>query len=388
MTADAADVPAPFAVHSVVEKLAGVDWDFPERATHGGIEGIHPYPAKFIAEIPRALLDALPVPPGTAVLDPFCGSGTTLVECQRRGLPSVGIDLNPIACLMTKVKTSLQPDGLGEAAHATVALARRARETAIPGIPRLDHWFNRHVQTALAALSDALATAPTVHRDTLRLALSSIIVRVSNQESDTRYAAVEKAVATEDVFENFLRSVERIHNSLAKRNYPLTPSVVLDADTLSVDPVRIGCRIGMIITSPPYPNAYEYWLYHKYRMYWLGFDPISVKEREIGARAHFFKRNHHTEDDFVEQMTQTFGLIRKVLVQDGYVCFVVGRSRIHGRIVDNARIIKEVAQAAGFSCIFHTERNLMENRKSFNLSHANIKKESLLVLRRGALKCT
>ena len=122
-------------------------------------------------------------------------------------------------------------------------------------------------------------------------------------------------------------------------------------------------------------------------MYWLGFDPISVKEQEIGARAHFFKKNHHTEDDFVEQMTRTFGLIRKVLVQDGYVCFVVGRSRIHGRMVDNARIIKDVAQSAGFSCVFHTERNLMENRKSFNLSHANIKKESLLVLRRGALKC-
>lgn len=387
MTADAAGVPAPFAAHSVAEKLAGVDWDFPERAAHGGIEGIHPYPAKFIAEIPRALLDALPVPPGTAVLDPFCGSGTTLVECQRRGLPSVGIDLNPIACLMTKVKTSPQPDGLEEAARTAVALARRARETVIPRIPKLDHWFNRHVQAVLAALSDALATAPTVHRDTLRLALSSIIVRVSNQESDTRYAAIEKDVAAEDVFQHFLRSVERIHKSLEKRSYPLTPSVVLDADTLSVNPVRIGCRIGMIITSPPYPNAYEYWLYHKYRMYWLGFDPISVKEREIGARAHFFKKNHHTEDDFVEQMTQTFGLIRKVLVQDGYACFVVGRSRIHGRIVDNARIIKEVAQADGFGCIFHTERSIRENRKSFNLSHANIKKESLLVLRRGALKC-
>lgn len=388
MIADVADIPAPFASHSAVEGLAGIDWDFPERVTHSGIEGIHPYPAKFVAELPRALLDALPVPPNTAVLDPFCGSGTTLVECQRRGLPSVGIDLNPIACLMTKVKTSPQPNGLTEAARSTVVLARHVRETVIPRIPKLDHWFNRHVQTALAALSDALTMAPAAHRDTLRLALSSIIVRVSNQESDTRYAAIEKDVTTEDVFENFLRSADRIHNSLEKRNYPFTPTMVLNADTLSIDPACIDDRIGMIITSPPYPNAYEYWLYHKYRMYWLGFDPISVKEREIGARAHFFKRNHHTADNFVKQMTQTFELIREVLVQDGYVCFVVGRSRIHGHIVDNAAIMKEVARAAGFSCIFHTERNLRENRKSFNLSHANIKKESLLVFRRRTLKCT
>ena len=168
----------------VARSLAGVDWDFPNRVAHSGIEGIHPYPAKFVAELPGALLNALPVPPGTAVLDPFCGSGTTLVECQRRGFPSVGIDLNPIACLMTQVKTSPQPDGLEEAADAIVTLARRLRGTKVPQIPNLDHWFNSQVQKALAALSDALGMLVPAHRDALRLALSSIIVRVSNQESD------------------------------------------------------------------------------------------------------------------------------------------------------------------------------------------------------------
>ena len=125
--------------------LAEVDWDFPQRIMHSPIEGIHPYPAKFVAELPRALLDALPVPSGTAVLDPFCGSGTTLVECQRRGLLSVGIDLNPIACLMTRVKTSPQPVGLKEAAAATVALARSVREVKVPQIPNLGrvHTFER-----------------------------------------------------------------------------------------------------------------------------------------------------------------------------------------------------------------------------------------------------
>ena len=48
---------------SIGESLASVDWDFPKRATHSEIEGVHPCPAKFIAEIPRALLEILPVPP-------------------------------------------------------------------------------------------------------------------------------------------------------------------------------------------------------------------------------------------------------------------------------------------------------------------------------------
>ena len=269
--------------------LAEVDWDFPERVAHSGIEGIHPYPAKFIAELPRALLDALPVAPGTAVLDPYCGGGTTLAECQRRGMPSVGIDLNPVACLMARVKTALRPPRLKEVAATVADRARREPAGAIPPIPNIDHWFDPPIQLALVALTEAVAAAPAAYRDALRLAVSSIIVRVSRQESDTRYAAVTKNVTANDVFALFLRAAIRLDDVLAARDYPLAPAEVFDADTLAFDPSRIGTgRIGMVITSPPYPNAYEYWLYHKYRMYWLGFDPLAVKSREIGARAHFF----------------------------------------------------------------------------------------------------
>ena len=367
-----------------IRALADVDWNFPERVAHSGIEGIHPYPAKFIAELPRALLESLPVASGTAVLDPFCGGGTTLAECQRRGLPSVGIDLNPIACLMARVKTAARPRGLKETASSAAGRARREPATVIPAIPNLDHWFDHPIQRALASLVKAVGSAPAAHRDALRLALSSIVVRVSRQESDTRYAAIDKNVSAEDVFALFLRAATRLDGVLAQRGYPLVRAEVFEADTLAFDPSRIG-RVGMVVTSPPYPNAYEYWLYHKYRMYWLGLDPIAVKAREIGARAHFFKRNHHTEEDFARQMTRTFNLIRKVLVPGGYACFVVGRSRIHGRIVNNARIVEETA--TGFDLVHSAERTLSTSRKSFNLSHANIKTETLLVLRRREAAC-
>lgn len=366
--------------------LADIDWDFPDRVVHSRIESIHPYPAKFVAELPRALLSVLPIPPGTAVLDPFCGSGTTLVECQRMGLPSVGIDLNPIACLIARVKTAPRPLGLRESAVGVIDRARRVGDVAIPPLPNLDHWFDRPIQHELAALTESIERAPATVQDALRLALSSIIVRVSRQESDTRYAAIEKNVTRSDVSTLFLRAAIRLDDVLVDRNYPLASADVFEADTLKFDPSRLGRRVGMIVTSPPYPNAYEYWLYHKYRMYWLGFDPLAVKAREIGARAHFFKRNHHTEDDFARQMARTFDLIREVLLPEGYVCFVIGRSRIHGRDVDNARIVQEAAE--GFDLVFSTERTISARRKSFNLSHANIKTEKILVLKRGMAVCT
>ena len=368
-----------------IPALADIDWDFPERVAHSRIESIHPYPAKFVAELPRALLSVLPIPPGTAVLDPFCGGGTTLVECQRMGLPSVGIDLNPIACLMARVKTAPRPLGLRESAVGVIDRSRRVDDVAIPSLPNLDHWFDRPIQHELAALTEGIDRAAATVRDALRLALSSIIVRVSRQESDTRYAAIEKNVSRSDVSPLFLRAAVRLDDVLADRNYPLAPADVIEADTLKFDPSGLGRRVGMIITSPPYPNAYEYWLYHKYRMYWLGFDPLAVKAREIGARAHFFKRNHHTEDDFARQMARTFDLIREVLLPGGYACFVIGRSRIHGRDVDNARIVEKAAE--GFDLVFSADRTISARRKSFNLSHANIKTERVLVLKRGMAAC-
>lgn len=377
-----AEVPAAHEPDSTVASgLAGLNWSFPARVAHSGIEGLHPYPAKFVAELPRALLDTLPVPSGSAVLDPFCGSGTTLVESQRRGLPSVGIDLNPIACLMTRVKTAPLPPDLPSSANEAVDRARADRTPAIPPIPNLDHWFLPSVQKALAALTHAIAETQPVHHHPLRLALSSIIVRVSNQDSDTRYAAVEKDVNAEVVFRAFVRAAKRLDDVLSSRSYPLVPAYVMQADTLAVAPQDVTERVGLVITSPPYPNAYEYWLYHKYRMWWLGFDPVEVKKHEIGARAHFFKRDHHTEADFERQMTQTFELINGVLVPGGYVCFVVGTSRIHGRVVDNASIVEEVARRFGLHRIFSAERSLSPKRKSFNLAHARIKTETVLVMR-------
>lgn len=370
-------------------QFADTDWNFASRVAPSPIEGLHPYPAKFVADLPRRLLDILPVPRGTAVLDPFCGSGTTLVECQRRGLPAVGIDLNPIACLISQVKTSPLAGGLAAAAAAVVRQAmgrERPLEANVPDLPRLDHWFLPEVQVALATLTAAIASAPSQYGDALRLALSSIVVRVSNQESDTRYAAVRKNVRRADAFAGFLRAAERIEKALAARDYALAPAAVLEADTTTVGPSVLAkaagaSGVGLVITSPPYPNAYEYWLYHKYRMYWLGMDPLAVKRREIGARAHFFKRNPHTADDFARQMKQTLQLLQAVLVRGGYVCFVIGRSRIRGRTVDNAAIIDEVGRGSGFARVFSAQRTLAAASKSFNPSYGRIKTETILVMR-------
>jgi hypothetical protein len=93
-------------------RLQQMDWTFAGDYTRGGTHSIHPYPAKFIPQIPRALISALHPGDETAVLDPFCGSGTTLVEGALAGIPTVGVDLHPLACLISKVKVTVLSQSL------------------------------------------------------------------------------------------------------------------------------------------------------------------------------------------------------------------------------------------------------------------------------------
>ena len=88
---------------------------------------------------------------------------------------------------------------------------------------------------------------------------------------------------------------------------------------------------------------------------------------------------HFRLESAIDQMRGVFSLIESVLVKDGFVCFVVGRSKIHGKIVNNGDIIEQVASEIGLKSISRFERAINANRKSFNLSHANIKTETVLV---------
>ena len=231
--------------------LSEVDWGFPDRRSHSEIEGVHPYPAKFISEIPRALISHLPLPRNSAVLDPFCGSGSSLVESQRLGIPAVGIDLNPLACLMSRVKTSACPNDFEQHTARITLSSEDISDIEIPEVPNLDHWFQPNVQVEINRIARSIVTAPSEACHALKLALSSIIVRVSNQESDTRYAVVKKDVSPSAVPELFLRAVNRINAALQKRNYPLTPVEVVESDILKVEPSVIEQPIGLVVTSPP-----------------------------------------------------------------------------------------------------------------------------------------
>ncbi len=370
--------------NAVAARLAHIGWDFSDaNANRRSIHSFHSYPARFIPEIPRTIISELQPPKGTLVFDPFCGCGTTLVEAQQAGYASVGVDLNPIGCLISRVKTTPLPSGFVSEAIRCIAAARQHERMPLPAIPNLSHWFRTDVCYSLTVLRNAIrAVEDMTTRLALEAVFSSIIVRVSNQDSDTRYAAVAKNVSAETVFDLFAESARTLGSLVLTLPLRLeAPAIVINQDISDVRPADIPGDVGLVVTSPPYPNAYEYWLYHKYRMWWLDYDPLAVKSREIGARAHFFSGRREKED-FQAQMAVVFKLLAEVMREGTYCCFIVGDSKIHGRIIDNAELVLLAAAQHGFRLIFKSDREINPHRKSFNLHHARIKREHVLVWER------
>lgn len=367
-------------------RLDDVDWDFPHSTSGNSLHSIHPYPAKFIPEIPRELINTLGVDGDTSVLDPFCGSGVTLTEAVSAGHSSIGVDLNPIACLISRVKTNPFNDDLNEyAQHIMQTLDNYQMSQKHSNIQNLDHWFDPNIALRLSQIIQSIE-ALNVHSnitDALKLAISSIIVKVSRQESDTRYAAVDNTYTTSDVMSYFSSACNNINKHMRSILDSEPECRVLNKNILETTPEDINATVGLTITSPPYPAAYEYWLYHKYRMFWLGYDPINVREKEIGARPHYFKKNPPTPSDFQEQMAHIMWLAREVSNNSSHVCFVVGPSKIKGEIIDNAALVISAGHQYGWKLESHLSRSIRASSKSFNLNHARISDESVLIFSRG-----
>lgn len=378
-----------------LERLARQDWAFADANTQQYAHSIHPYPAKFIPQIPRRLIDALHPKDGSATLDPFCGSGTTLLESVMQGIPAVGVDINPLAVLLSRVKSRPLEQPLDNIARSIADEARELIQNdesyQVPDIPNLDHWFQEHVSEIVSLLVDRIDQAEAGHtvKDALRVALSSILVRVSNQESNTRYAAIEKSVSQEDVVDQFQKAAVKISETLRSVvGSPLFPDLrstevkAIQADSRELHKDLPDCNVGLIVTSPPYPNAYEYWLYHKYRMYWLGMDPIAARNNEIGARPFYSKENGLTSEDFARHLSQCFSSFKKLLSTDNYACILVGNSTIRGEKVDNGSIVAKVGEENGFKLRASIPRKIPSKKSSFNPSIGSIRNERVIILQK------
>lgn len=321
--------------------LDQVDWSFANSTERGLTHGLHPWPARFIPDIPAAAIAQL-TRPGDVVLDPFCGCGTTALEALRTGRGYIAGDVNPLAVRITEGKCE-PPDP-----RARMTIYEWSRQLVTkeptdelldmaPEIPNIRYWFDGPVIAQLSYILHEIR-ALNVATSFLETVFSSIIVGVSHQESDTRYRRVEREVTADETLSRFRKrlfralemaaTLDAVRRADEARNY-----LVLDARDIG-QALPVGCA-QLAVFSPPYPNSFDYHLYHRFRMFWLGMDPRPIKHAEIGA--HLRYQPDHV--DWLEDMRRTFMGLLHCLVPGGHIVCVVGDGVIRGRLVPSGDLL-------------------------------------------------
>ena len=288
-----------------------------ERATHY----IHPYPAKLLPHIPAFFLGAtLLSKPGDVVLDPFCGSGTVLLESVLHGRHAVGADANPLARLIASAKTSrCTSETLLRHHQKIVSRTSQFRTAETPDVVNIEYWFYPHVIRQLARLRRAIdVIADRDVGDFFRVCFSACVRRVSLadprlsvpvRQKENQYPAGHglrdssnsrlRRLRRQDVISEFSAIVEaNLSRLTALRRMRVAggSASVIATDARSLTSSLHGNTplpsdsVDLIITSPPYAGAQKYVRASSLSIGWLGLAEgrtfREIEDENIG-REHF-----------------------------------------------------------------------------------------------------
>ena len=354
---------------------------------------LHPYPAKFVPQIPRKIMDEIS-PTGGTILDPFCGSGTTLVEASLSGRSSLGVDSNELATRIARAKTHVCTgaeiatlrdlhDALAQVAFEYAAQPQICPiEPRIPEFKNRDHWFREDAAIELGMIRRLLDDQPTnATRNIAEVVFSSIIVKCSRQESDTRWRAVDKPYALGDALRFMLT---RLTSAIA---------AFADFSQATGEHANVGVRcaeasdlshiasesVDTVITSPPYLNSFDYYLYHKLRMFWLGIDHYAAQKSEIGSRNKHCD-NGESAESFFQAMKACAQEMHRVLRSNGKAVIVVGDSIYKGELVRMDRVYTEIFGQCGMRCIDHMTFDQRKYTRSFTPKLKTMEKSTHILL--------
>lgn len=366
--------------------LDKINWNFDKAKTNYGIHSFHWYLSTFVPQIPNILISSLSSSNEDIILDPFSGRGTTLVEALRLNKHSIGIDLNPMAIFITKVKTTLiNPIYLENEINILLRkinniadnLKWRAffsdndeieidLERDVPNFPNKLDWFHKHTLIELALIKKEINKIE--NKDIREFCLLAFSDRLkycsihsnrnygyiadnclkSSKKGKKKYDIVYKNAIDEfekklrkmiQDFKYFILELEE-KNIFIKDANLLTKHISATSKNLSSIENE---SIDQIITSPPYPLATDYIAGFRLSFYWL-MDELSdyfpknlsynvdylnlIKEMKYEEICPRYKR--HSKNTAIETYFQEMDLIindmNRVLKPDGYLSLIIGGS--------------------------------------------------------------
>ncbi|MHC1569611.1 MAG: DNA methyltransferase [Candidatus Syntropharchaeales archaeon] len=394
-------------VKGKLSDLLNRDLTFRGERTNYASHNIHAFAAKFPPQLPRLFINEL-TRPGERVLDPMVGSGTTLVEAVLAGREGIGIDLDPLALIITKVKSTAFDLPLCVKTGIDVLRCARRRFRSISeyeirrsysdkAMEFFRYWFEERVIYELYALADTIRSVenPDV-RTFLEVVFSSIIITKTGGVSRARDLAhtrphrdINKKIRG-NVFDIFWdRMISAIQSLEDIVDAPGTAYVIqADARRLPL----ASESVHLIVTSPPYvANAIDYMRAHKFSLIWLGYEPedlTDLRRRYIGAELRYSNLDFPSEicnnvlrmlkqrDErraevvayYFHDMEVILREMLRVTAKGSPVILVVGSSTIRGVKIQTPVILAEIASSIGFHLIGIAKREIIRDARMMPVS--------------------
>ena len=368
-------------------------WSFSDKTrkdTAYITHGYHRYPAKFIPQIVSRLVEKY-TKEGDFIVDPFGGCGTTLVESKVMGRPSIAVDINPVAVLITKAKiTPISPDKI----EKEFAILQKKLETYNENTKvkareheRIDYWFKPEDKRKLAFIFAEISKIKDQDvQDFFFCGFSNILKNCSIwlQKSNKPTRDFEKKPS--DPIKTFAKQIKmmlrgntRLFQLLLEKGYLKIPSKVVCTDARTI-PAKDN-SISLIVTSPPYVTSYEYADLHQLTALWLEYtkDLSDFRKRFIGTSYHSKKdltlnssiaesiRKELLEIDkktaeevstYFSEMNQVFVEMKRMLKKGGKTCIVVGNTSLKGVKILNAEVFVEQLQNLGLRVVDVIKREI------------------------------
>ena len=336
---------ADLAERSFDPELSWAEHELPERLRTKHVHRLHPYLGKFVPQLVERFLERH-FRPGQRILDPFAGSGTTLVECTTFGANSIGVDVSAFNVLLSTVKTGRYDADAVERDLVRVLQAAEDDAGEPGGVPPSEYlrtWYHSDALDQLLRYRTAVCGAE--HVDVARVVLSRAArsARLTThfeldfprapQTGPYQCRKHSRVCAPTADAAKFLRrytldTIRRVREYAGLRGD--VRAEVLHADARCAD---YGVRLDGLITSPPYPGRIDYHEQHRYAFELLGLD--ERRADEIGAP--WRGTGRAAIDAYVADMTAVFANARRFLAPGAPVVLVVDDSReLFGAILGGA----------------------------------------------------
>ncbi len=372
-------MPSKTSIKSVFDMLDEVNWDFKDAKTQYLTHRFHSYPARFIPQIPRTFIKLFTAP-GDIVLDPFAGCGTTLVEAKLLKRYAIGNDLNPLATLISKVKiTALSDDQIKRNKLFLERLENKIKshersKLNLPKLPnrKISNIFTRIMLEEIQILKkniDGLKDDKDLFDFNL-VALSSTIRAIIESENGDNILKIFRNKTS-----MMLENIEEFSRYADKK----TTSFITTGDSRNLKEVKDD-SVNLIVTSPPYVNALDYYRVHMYNMLWLGMNYNAFKQNEIGGHSHHLNNRFRLLSEYLGDMLRSMIEMNRVLKKRMTCAIVVGNSSIDYELIESYKHFSSMSKRIGFDVKKIIFRNIDKSSKYF--SNGKIDDEFIVLLQK------